>query len=647
MRLAPLIIALVLLSAVCAEATAPQIYPPTLAVFHDQDTSADNPNNDILVSISGANFGTPEFGNFSKDSCGQNAGGAFVLIRQNNAVQFTAGSTNTTRVYSWTPTQVVVKIGTGVANKDNLNVEVCTKNGATGRATLVKYEYEHVNVEPVNSLGSFPLALTRTPNGTLWINEESHTKLKSRTIDGTPSFPNIPQASGSGIFATPAFLDPEFYPPGPTRTTLTGEDITVDGSGRVWFTEGGAFPHGPQCIGGSNVGAGCWVSSQCPDGSCTLVSNWSRIVMYDPLANLFKAYNIPGENPQVIGLAWDADRGRIWFTEAVRSQLPGTQAQGARLTSFDPDNITPNNTFAFTTTETCSIPFGDVVGKCSTTTTRDCYTNGDCVLANEVCPPDATSDANCYREYSIPSTNGAVGYPAHVLVHSDGSIWYSAYWGGNHIGRLDPATGAFQQFPLPRPIDEANCSGTSCATCDPTGVRCFLCCNSYPFLGSGPWSLVEASNGDIVLSYQNQPAVGRFSYAAWQSHQCNSVHATDCACLSLNGSAQNPCLTNTFNATFDAEVEYPHSVALDGSGQAWLTHSQNNDATDCDASTSIALLPVGVSHMVLFPPLGFYTSVSAGCTAPSTTGMVFDPTTGAMWFNEFRRKRLSRMTPVS
>ncbi len=638
-RLGPLTVALILLSAAGAEATAPQLYPPPIAVFHDQDTTADNPDNDILVSISGASFGTPTSGNFSKNSCGQSAGGSFVLIRQNNAVQFTAGSTDATRIYAWTPTQVVVRIGTGVANKDNLNIEVCTPGGATGTAPLVKYEYEHHNVEPVNSAGSFPLALARTSNGTLWINEEVHTRLKSRTSGGTWSYPTIPQVSGSGIFAS---IPP--FTPGPTRTSLSGEDITVDGSGRVWFTEGGAFPHGPQCSGGTNVGAGCWVSSQCPGGSCILVPNRSRIVMYDPSTSQFSAYNVPGDNPQVIGLAWDAGRERMWFTQAVRSQVPLTQAQPARLTSFDPDNITPNNTFAFTTSETCSIPSGQVVGACSTTTTRACYTNSDCVLAAEVCPPGATNDANCYHEYEIPSTQGAVVFPAHVLVHSDGSIWYGAYWGGNHIGRLDPGTGAFQQFPLPAPIDAANCSGTSCATCDASEIRCWLCCLSYPLLGAGPWSLVEASTGDVLLSYQNQPAVGRFSYAAWQSHECHSAHATDCACLTLDGSGQNPCLTNTFNATFDAELEYPHSAALDGDGHVWLTHFQNTGAIDCGASTSIALLPVGASHMVLFPPLGFYTGVS--CTAPSTTGLAFDPATGAMWFNEYFRKRLSRLTPV-
>jgi hypothetical protein len=167
---------------------AAEIYAPTLALYHQDST--DNQNNDVLVSISGVGFGNGnEGGDFQKTSCGLAQGGSFILIRQNNAVQLTIPSTMpSSHLYYWHDTQIVIKVGTGLANKDNLNIQVCTQNsGATAQATVVKYSYAH-NQIPTDG-GGVPLALARKSDGSLWINEEVHRNLKGRNASGVFSPP--------------------------------------------------------------------------------------------------------------------------------------------------------------------------------------------------------------------------------------------------------------------------------------------------------------------------------------------------------------------------------------------------------------------------------------------------------------------------
>jgi len=128
--------------------------------------------------------------------------------------------------------------------------------------------------------------------------------------------------------------------------------------------------------------------------------NHSRIVMRDG-AGAVHVWNIPGDRAEVTGLAWDAVAGRLWF---ARSGLDA----GAAVVSFDPAQV-----------------------------------------AEDPCTPacfdfsTAISTAG-FAFYPLPQSRA---YPAKLLLDHDGAggalghVWYTEYI-GNHVGRVDVATGA-------------------------------------------------------------------------------------------------------------------------------------------------------------------------------------------------------------
>jgi streptogramin lyase len=604
-----------LLAALCQAgiaAAAPQVDAPALVVFHSQDYSADNPDRLVLTSINGTGFGAPQNGTFRRNDCGLPAAGSFVIIRRGQSVLQIAESTDPDRVHSWTDRQIVLKLSTGTANRDNLNFEVCTPTGASGAAAAGKWTYTHFDVPGTSDTNAEPLAVARDAAGSTWVNEEFHTRLKRLNASNQWTVLQIPQVAGPGIFA---LVLPGFD--APSRISAAGEDIIVDTLGRVWFSQGGSAPYdGPN-------------------------PNHSRIVMYDPATQQMRAYNVPGDDNGVFGLAWDPTWQRIWFTQLRRSVNVGSSsytAQHARITSFLPAYTPYDNYFAFTPTETCNVPGGQYVGTCSTHTFRSCINERDCVLAERVCPPGTVYDYWCFHEHEIPDSNGGVLLPAHVLQHSDGTVWYSAYWGGNHLGRLDPTTDTFQVFPLPQPSDQATCNYGSCdCFFDTPNPPCPARCCSYLLLGAGPWSVVEAPNHDVILSYQNEGAVGRFSYAQLQ--------ANPATCMSLDVNGQNPCLTNHVVPEFNPDEDFHHSAALDAAGNAWITQFHGVQ-DDCTGTNSIAMLQAGTNRMLRFPPFAFYPAGSP-CKSFGPAGMAFDPTIGAMWFTDYWRKRLGQLSPTS
>jgi hypothetical protein len=274
------------------------------------------------------------------------------------------------------------------------------------------------------------------------------------------------------------------------------------------------------------------------------------------------------------------------------------------------------------------------LGMCSNgggPTGRSCFTADDCVLTEWLCTSSVGPDDTCFREYEIPDEGGAVTLPSHVLAHSDGTIWYSAYWGGNHLGRLDPATGTFQQYPLPDPVDQATCDpACNCLSTDPACP--FKCCQ-YLLLGSGPWSLVEERRRDIVLSYQTQPAIGRFDYR----------RRDDPACLSLDAEGQNPCLTNHFIPNFQPDNQFTHSALVDARGNAWISVF---DTSVCSASSgTVGYLQPRRNRMFMFPSFSVY-PVPGGCTPAAIAGMARDPNSRGIWFADYLRKRLGHIYPV-
>jgi streptogramin lyase len=612
----------------------PQAYSPALALFHTDST--DNPSNVVQVSITGDGFGSAQSGTFAVADCGTAAGGSFAVVYSGFTQLFVARSTVSSEVSAWTNKQIVLKLSSANGSQSALSVRVCTSAGKSTSAAIAKWVYEHVDVPASSGTNALPLSMVRDAGGNVWVNEEFHNQVKRMTGAFAWTSFSIPQYTPPGIFAA-------MFSGSDIRTPIStlGEDVIVDSDGKVWFSEGGATPYG-----GVNP-------------------NHGRIVMYDPSAAVVRTLNIPGDNNGIFGLSWDAPRGKIWFTESRRSIREGFNpevvAHRARLTSFYPtcigNYLCPNppnysianwvgnfNFDADAATYTCvgGSTSPPAVGTCQNSggnNGRKCFTSHDCVLSYLRCSPSNPWDYWCFHEYEIPDTAGAVTTPSHVLAHSDGTVWYSAYWGGNHVGRLDPATGTFQQYPLADPADKATCNYGSCYCFFPNGQQqCPQRCCLYLLLGQGPWSLVEEPSRNISMSFQNQAAVGRFDFA----------RANESACLALDGGGQNPCVTYDFVPTFNPDAQFPHSAQIDGAGNVWLSEAvgPGGPDTDCSALTSVGYRQVSTGRVLMFPPLSFYPKMSGStCTAFSGNGMAYDPSTQGMWFTDFFRKRLGRIRP--
>jgi streptogramin lyase len=597
---------LLFLSLATRVAAAPQAFAPALALFHTD--SVDNSFGTVRVSVNGRGFGSSAVsGSFSPADCGTLAGGSFVVFISNGQ------SFVTTDVVLWSDVQIVVNLTLDVASRTPLSARVCTPDGQS-QVTVGKWQYEHIDVEVTPTVPAFPLAVAVDAATNVWLNEEFHTQLKSWsgslwTRLTIPQFQDPSQDPPNYIFA-------KNNPDQPTPLSVLGETIFVDAQGRVWLTESGSSPY------------------------TGIYPNHSRVVMYDPTSQQFRAYNIPGDRNGVFGLAWDAGRNRMWFTETelARTGSSVTEiAYPARLTSFDPDCVGSltcagpvyNNYFNFNGNSAkwmCaggspgSTTTAPTVGTCvdtstNTVTTRQCFTNNDCIFARLRCASSVVDDFWCFHEHPIPESAGNYGrtvVPAQVLVHSDGTIWYTSWWGGNHIGRLDPQTGVFQQYPLPAPTAPD------------------------PIFGTGPSTLTEKASGNVWVALTREPAIARFNYA----------RRDDPLCLALDSlSGQNPCIT-LFPLPIDFTAQGPHSTALDGAGNVWVSVRQKlNSKDDCTPRSTIGFAQNATNRILMFPPL--YYADSGTCVAVSGARLAYDPTTRGMWFADFFRRRIERIRPLS
>ena len=579
---------------------APAVFAPALALVHVDP--ADNPAGLVLVSLQGSGLGPPSAGTFEPAGCGTSAAGAFVVLQDaDGSTTFRARSTDAAEAIAWGGERVLLAAPPAAAS--TVSARLCAPGFDSGSIPAHVYAYDHFDVPPSSGTNAAPLAVAADAAGRLWLDEEFHTQLKTLEASGSFTQRDLPQAAGPGIFAQTIFGD--------TRSPIAtlGEAITLDPAGRVWFTESGPAPYG-----GPNP-------------------NHSRVVAVDPLSAQIAAYNVPGDDNGVVGIAWDAARGRIWFTQARRS-IGAAVAYQARLTSFDPALVTPDGTFDFAPVETCQRPDPSAAGTCSATLYRRCLTDHDCVLAGQVCPPGG-DDRGCFHEYELPNDFG-VALPSHLLVHSDGSVWYSAYWGGNHVGRLDPGTGSFRRFPLPDPDGKRACDYGACACFGGDPARqCSAHCCQYLLLGWGPWSLVEEVGGGIAFCGQTGLALGRI----------DAAHASGASCGGLDAAGRNPCVQTWRVPGSSFETDLVHSIAVDAAGKIWITWSPDlGHERDPAQLASVGYLDPATGHLLVFPPPSrfAFTDAAGGYVSFGGAGVTVDPS-GAVWFADYFRHRLGRL----
>jgi streptogramin lyase len=420
---------------------------------------------------------------------------------------------------------------------------VQTADGTSSPVELEVYAYDFFAVPPTPSTNASPLAVAVDAAHRVWLTSEFQ-RGELHVLDPTAGSPQVS--------AFPVALPP---PPGPFATRIFGdqrteiseiaESIIVDDHGRVWASQGGGLLY---------------------DAGHGMFANHSRIVMRDPATATTAIWNLPGDHNEVTGLAWDAAAQRLWFAQS------GFDA-GAAIGSFDPALVAP---------DPCSPACFD--------------------FATPVPPTGFTFHA-------LPETQA---YPTKLLLDHDGPggsighIWYSAYL-ANHLGRLDVATGAVDEVPLPPSIG-------------PQGAF---------WRSSGPWDLVAAAGGGILFNEQFDSRIGRLDAAR--------VRRGDPACTTPGGDS-NPCVSLVRVPDADLATELAHSIALDGSGRLWYSvHGPNTAAGK--ASLGIAL--PDLSAIVRLPPLP-----GAPTDRLANDGIAIDPTTGDIWIAEYFRHRLGRLRRI-
>ncbi len=413
-----------------------------------------------------------------------------------------------------------------------------TPHGITNWLRVDVFEYTWYDIPPTPGTNASPLAVAVGPDHRVWVNQEFHLEFQmlDPAVGAVVGLP-IPKPVAPGPFASTIFADKR------TQMSTLGEDILVDPRGRVWFSQGGGYLY----------------SGAHP--------NHSRVVCYDPAApagSRYRVYNVPGDWNEVIGLAWDEPRGRMWLAN-------GGLSSGAKIASFDPEQVPWSNHFAFNQN-----------------------------LNHQVCAPGAPT-TDCWQVFELPNPTAQ---PAHLLVHPSGDIWYTAYW-GNAIGRLEPATGLIEEYPLPPAI----------STADPVWV-----------VGSGPWQILLSPAGDIVFCEFFDSTVGRFQMS----------RLGDPACLSLNAQDRNPCIDEIVVPDFDRKHHQMHSIAFDGEGRLWFTQHTGRD--QLDSTVSLGFVTADGAAIVRLPSLAAY-----GDEAPSAAGIAIDSVTNDIWFAEFWRHRIGRM----
>jgi streptogramin lyase len=493
------------------------------------------------VTIAGQNFGAPS------------ASSAVVVMSGGTTTRVASTDASVT---AWTDTSVTFVLA-AAASSGTLAIE--SPAGRSAPIALEIYEYQSFAIPPSTpSLGSSPLAVGIDRTGRVWATQEFSWNFEMlATAD--------PITGHIDLIESPETRPPD---PGPFASMLPGltkmrwqfselaEGLVIDPNGRVWFTEGGSLLYPPNDLLPSQV-----------------VPNHSRVIAYDPAAapaSRYRVYNVPGDNNQIGGIAWDARRNRVWFAQG------GTRA-GARVWSFDPA-VFPwspaDNTFDFSTS-------------------LDALVNAP----------------NGYRRYDLPRA-GAI--PAQLLVDANGFVWYTYYW-ANVVGRLDPATGAVVELPLPAPINQT------------AGNR------SFNKEAGGGWILLQAPDGAIVFNEQFDNQINRVDPAAV---------ANPAACLALDAAGRNPCIRDLVVGGGDLRSQSVHSIAYDPRGRLWFTEGLDIDfAGSLDAPVSLGFVAPDWSYSVRLPPL----AGAGGDKAPSATGLAIDSTTGDIWFAEYLRHRLSRL----
>jgi streptogramin lyase len=270
-------------------------------------------------------------------------------------------------------------------------------------------------------------------------------------------------------------------------------------------------------------------------------------------------------------------------------------------------------------------------------------TDNDCALERQVCDWRSTRRDCFFREYELPQGSGGrmslSGFfqPGHVLVARDGAIWFTAYAGGNYVGRL-----------VPEHCDrdkEEPCTIDTFPLSVPRGTH-----HAVPLAGAGPWQIVEADNGDILFTEFFENALSRLHVARLRDPRYD--------CRQLHRSGRNSCLTEAQIPVSDQAAVQLHSLAFDAQGRVWFTQSTDVcSKADRTAESSVGFIRYPTPEtpeVLLFPPLSMYEfdPPKGFCgdedfAAYVGTGIAVDRATEDVWFADLMRRRIGRVRRIA
>ena len=422
-----------------------------------------------------------------------------------------------------------------------------------GHVVYRHYEAPRRGDDGASSGRGIPLAVALDAEGNAWVLGEFHTQLQLVSVAGAvdaTSHTEIPHHPDALPFANRHGV--------PTQTSVLGEGVIVDGEGRVWLSQGG----------GHLIARG---------------TNHSRVVSYDPVSGVFRAYNLPGNRNEAMGLLWDDRRGLVWVAEsgmyatrAKPSAGPSDGEPGAgALVAFNPDTTPYANDFLW-----------------------------DRPLSHLLCSKPTAAPVGCFARYALPDRAFA---PVRLVGDASGAIWFTLFW-GSAIGRLDPETGEVILYPLAAGIGTDRRAKT---------------------VGPGPWDIaISPDGGHIVWSEFFDSTIARLPIA----------RALDPACHALRD-GRNPCVEEMRVPEADLGSQRVHSIAFDGFGNLWFT--QFTFPVTPGVTNSIGFVTADWSRVELLDPLADLSSGNG-----SYAGIAIDPATGDIWIAEFQPPGVGRLTPV-
>lgn len=420
-----------------------------------------------------------------------------------------------------------------------------SKPSLVGHVVYRHYDAPRREEDGTSSGGGIPLAVALDASGNAWVLGEFHTKLQLvRVSDPAQATKKIPLPH-----------HPDALPFGNrrgtrTQTSVLGESVIVDGEERVWLSQGG----------GHLVREG---------------TNHSRVVSYEPGSGTFRAYNLPGDRNEAMGLFWDDPRGLVWVAEYGRSSErdgddqssdPSNEdSRAGALVAFDPETAPYENDFLW-----------------------------DQPLDHLLCAEPSPEPVGCFARYVLP--DGAIT-PAHLVGDPSGAIWFTLFW-GRAIGRLDPRTGEVIVYPLAAGI------GTD---------------RRAKIVGPGPWDIAISPDGEhIVWSEFFDSTLARLPLDRALEPDCHALR-----------DGLNPCVEEMRVPGAELGDQRVGLFAFDRFGNLWFTQSPAFPVAP-GVPNSIGFVTADWSRVVVLDP-----AEVGAAGGGSYAGIAVDPKTSDIWIAEF------------